>query len=497
MKITTYQQARDFVQSFIPLNIYQKIKEGTVLGHPLDRMRTLLSYMGNPEKKFASILVGGTSGKGSTAYLISHILKTAEYKTGFFMKPHLQKVNERIQVNEIPITDEDFLKYVNFLIPAIEKMAKLPVGKPSYLEILVTLAFLYYAEKNIDIAVVEVGMGGEFDATNTLEPLISVITNVSLDHTEFLGTTVEEIAKTKAGIIKQYRVSSIKYGGKRMTNPIVITGVKQHSVIKIIEDRCKEVGTALYRLERDFNYKIVKEGIEGSIFRFRSESDHNDPVSLSSLSNLELSLTGAHQVENTSLAIETVLKLRKFGFRVEENDIRKALSTAFFPGRFEIVHLSNDLALRQAQGKMSATLILDGAHNKAKMHAFITSFKKLYGKRKNIFIIAFKKDKTIQGMLEEILPSADMLVITEFQNVTDMMLKKGAMNAESIKNEVFRIKGKKKIEVFTEKNVSLALKKAFQKADKKSLIVVTGSLYLVGEAREAVHLPDVTEQAGN
>src|SRR3989344_3641959 len=220
MNIGNYMEALNYLESFIGKVVFKVDPETVKLHPPLDRMKILLKLLDNPQDKFKSILVGGTSGKGSTAYLISHILTTAGYKTGLTISPHLQKINERIQINGKSISDEGFVKLLNLIIPAIEKMSfdfaqgkvgaparhrllpKASAGGPSYFEILIAMAFLYFAEQKVDIAVVEVGMGGEFDATNTLYPLIAVLTNVSLDHTNILGGSVQKIARTKAGIIK-------------------------------------------------------------------------------------------------------------------------------------------------------------------------------------------------------------------------------------------------------------------------------------------------------
>ena len=532
MKITSYNDAAKYLENFIGKIRFRIDPEFLKHHDPLTRMRVLLRLIGNPERKFPSVLVGGTAGKGSTAYLISHILTTAGYKTGLTLSPHLQKVNERLQINEEQISDEVFVKMLNLVVSSIEKMKRMSallrpaslgfagqVGAPSYFEILIAMAFKYFAEQKVDIAVVEVGMGGEFDATNTLYPLVSVLTNVSLDHTNVLGGTVQKIAKTKAGIIKGFSrchpefISGSPYIGKdemlkqsmkqaqdmvqhdKKGNPIVVTGVKQASVIKIVEDRCREVGAKLYRLEKDFDFAIKGENIKGSIFDFyshgiyssseRSESRSfkNDSSRLTPLSGvrsnnkisyLHLSLLGKYQVENACLAIETVLRLGNFGFEVLQHHIRKALKTAFFPGRFENIQfqISN----------FKFQIVLDGAHNPTKMKAFIKTLKKLFPKQKKIFIVAFKKDKNVKGILRQILPVADYIVITEFRVKTDMA-KNASAEAFNIKNQILKIKYDG--EVVVEKDSKKALDKALaiEQFSNSTIIVVTGSLYLVGEVR--------------
>jgi len=275
MQIKSYNEAIRFLENFIGKIRFRIDPEFLKHHDPLTRMRVLLRLIGNPERKFPSVLVGGTAGKGSTAYLISHILTTAGYKTGLTLSPHLQKVNERLQINEEQISDEVFVKMLNLVVSSIEKMKRMSallrpaslgfagqVGAPSYFEILIAMAFKYFAEAKVDIAVVEVGMGGEFDATNTLYPLVSVLTNVSLDHTNVLGGTVQKIAKTKAGIIKKSKI-----------NPSTSLRVKnQKSKIdkKSLEEKVKFLGQA-YALgvkayEEDENAKKEIEKINKQIY---------------------------------------------------------------------------------------------------------------------------------------------------------------------------------------------------------------------------------------
>ena len=488
MQIRSYKQAIEYLEGFIGKIRFEITPEFIKKHDPLERMRVLLGLLGNPQEKFKSVLVGGTSGKGSTAYLISHILTTAGYETGLTISPHLQKINERIQINGQPVSDEQFLGMVSSIVDTIELMKKMEIGAASYFEIIVAMAFLYFAQQKVDVAVVEVGMGGEYDATNTLYPLVAVLTNVSLDHTNVLGGTVQKIARTKVGIIKGLRINDkglINNSSLIIHHLPVVTGVKQPSVVKIVEDKCKEVGAEVFRLHKDFDFKIKKESLEGSVFDFHSCHSERSEESKKMLrlepqhDNLILSLLGKHQVENASLAIETVLQLKRFGLEITEEHIRKALKTAFFPGRFEILRLTPF-----AQDKTSSTLVLDGAHNPTKMRAFLSSLKKLYPRSKKVFVIGFKNDKDIKSMLRQILKVADILIVTEFKAKTDMSNNASA-EALNIKYQTSNIKHDKKTQILIEGDSAKALEKAFELAEteKDSIIVVTGSLYLVGEVR--------------
>ncbi len=491
MQIKNYEGAVKYLESFIGKVIFKIDPKSIKLHLPLDRMKMLLSLLDNPQDKFKSVLIGGTSGKGSTAYLISHILTTAGCKTGLTISPHLQKINERIQINGKQISDEKFTEMVSSLVQTIELMKKMPaspqggaIGEPSYFEILIGMAFLHFAKEKVDIAVVEVGMGGEFDGTNTLNPLIAILTNVGLDHTNILGKTVEKIAKTKAGIIKPFGVlskvippaSAPSSGSVRAvgspspfaTPLVIVSGVKQPSVVKIVENRCTEIGSKLNLLWRDFGYKIKKESASGTDFDFISHEE--------TLDNLKLSLLGQYQAENASLAIKTILELRKLGFKVKDETVKKALSTAFFPGRFEV----KELKIKNYKLK----IVLDGAHNPTKMNAFLTTLKKLFPKERKIFIVGFKFDKEIKKMLKQIVTVADILIVTEFRAKTDMNIHASA-DAESIKKDI-KILRYEDTKVKIEKDSGKALKmglKTIQQSNNATILVVTGSLYLVGEIR--------------
>ncbi len=516
MQVKTYKKAVEYLESFVGKVQFHLDKEFVKHNDPLERTKIFLSLLGNPQNQFKSVLIGGTSGKGSVAVFTANILVQNGYKTGLMVKPHLQKINERIQISDKreviseklrTISDQEFVQLLSFIIPAIEKMEKMEIGAPSYFEILTAMGFKLFEKEKVDIAVVEVGMGGEYDATNTLYPLISVITNVSLDHTEYLGNTVEKIAKTKAGIIKKYHVNAsvadknflgpaIRLSSSEnfisslhISTPIVVTGVHQESVIKIIEEKCKEDGSELYLLNKDFSYKIKRERIDGSIFDLLRHSEgENRPKNL--MIDIKISMLGKHQVENASLAIETVLLLKKLGFKINEKDIKLALKTTFFPGRFEII---TDGVLSLLGRKYA--FILDGAHNPEKMKAFLSALEKLYPKTNKIFIVAFKKGKEIKPMLKQVLNSADTLIATRFYSTTDFAKSLyAAETIDSIKNEVLHIKYTKKEKVIYAENSKKAIEKGIEILNQvedaqkgiqndQGLIVVTGSLYLVGEVR--------------
>ncbi len=495
--IKSYKEAIKYLESFIDLGLFNRIDPNTPVGdHRLNRIRIFLKKIGNPNLKFPTIIVSGTSGKGSTAYLIANMLVHNNYKVGLTISPHLQKMNERIQIGDKnkflnSISDQEFVDLLNSIYSQLEEMKHEKEGSLSFPEILFCMALKYYADQNVDIAICEVGLESRYDFTSVLSPIGFVLTNISLDHTRILGDTVEKIADESTAKIEKLKISNTLKMTKEL-RPFVVSGVLQKSIIDLVKKRSKESDSELYLLKRDFDYKVLAENEKGVGFEFESSIRNQELLTKGRDSSalpqndkilFSVSLLGSYQAENTSLAIETVLNLRKFGFSTNIGKIKDALTDAFWPGRFEIIKLHN-----------KSTLILDGAHNVVKMSSFLKSLKKYYPKNPKIFICAFKKDKDISKMLEMILKQADYLILTKFESTIDF----GAKMSEEVENLNNVIVQNEKIEknIFYEKNAKRALKTALDIVKKfdfsttlgmtkiEPLIVTTGSLYLVGEIRE-------------
>lgn len=452
MAVTTYEQAKDYLESFIRPTLFQKItlKDGQE-SDPLERMRVLLQLLGDPHKRFPSVLVSGTAGKGSTAYLLSHSLTTAGYTTGLTISPHLEKITERMQINGEQITEEEFVTLVNAVQPCIEQMKQMVVGEPSYFEILLAIAFLAFARKKVDIAIVEVGIEGKYDATGVLSPLVFILTNISLDHTKILGDTVESIAHEATGVIKSF--------GK---DTVVISGIEQSSVQTIVNMACEVSGAKLLLAGRDFQSVVRTTTISGEIFDYKGEQV---------LLGLQLSLRGSYQANNAALAITALIALENHGFHVGEAQLRHALASAFFPGRFELF----------SSGQQQ--IILDGAHNPIKMQMFINSLQKVYSGQRFVFVLAFKQDKDITEMLSVVMPIADTILFTSFAQVTDMS-KRIAADPEDLRKKAEGLQRDERVSIEVIADSAEAVTKAKTiAADKKRLLVITGSLYLAGEIR--------------
>ncbi len=399
MHIETYQQAQCYLESLIPDP--EAKRKGNLR---LERICHLLELLGNPQETLKSVHVGGTSGKGSTSYLISSFLANAGYRVGLHISPHLQVITERMQVNNQFVDEKTFCHLVENIQPFVEEVSKRgKFGRPSYFEVLVALSFQYFAQEKVDLAVIEVGLGGTFDATNVIHPLVAVITNVSLDHTELLGGTVEVIATDKAGIIKE----GIE----------VITGATQPSVLGIIELRCKEKGAKLAKLV----------------------------------------LAGTFQDQDAAVALEAVKKLKNHGFSIDRKVLKSTFKKVKFAGRMEII-------------KKHPPIILDGAHNPAKMKALVFALRKEFPYTQFISIVAFKRGKAIEEMLKELLPITKEFIITAFHAGTD-----SGFNMATKSGDIARILK------------AIAPSKPFRIEENVIIpnepTLITGSLYLVGEMR--------------
>lgn len=415
MNFSSFKQAQEFLYKQIPSDKAKRYPGEFGLG----RMRYFLSLIGDPQNKLKVIHIAGTSGKGSTAYLISILLVSQGFKVGLHVSPHLVDIRERCQINNKLISEKDFIDGVNDLFPAYKKISKTKWGSPTYFELLTALAYLIFQKKKVDYAVIETGLGGWYDATNTVsrQDKVAVLTKIGLDHTEILGKTIDEIALQKAKIIQNGNVAfSIE---------------QEPEAKKIIEKIAKEQNAKLTFVKKQTDFR--------------------------------LGLMGDYQYENASLALVVVNYLSKRDkFKLESYKVRKVLKGAKFPGRFEIIKFKNK------------TLILDGAHNPQKMKAFITSLKKLFPSKKFDFLVAFKKEKDYSKMLRLIVPIAKTITITSFSLGT-YDLKPMSEKPEIIVKELQKLKFQS---YFSIQDPIKAYKKVLS---EKNNIVITGSLYLLAK----------------
>ncbi len=398
----------------------------------LERIKALLKELGHPHHAYRSVLVGGTNGKGSTAAFIESVLRRAGVRTGLYTSPHLTRFNERIKVAGVDIGDHEVVSYTCKVRDAAQRLSGAAAG-PSFFEFTTAAAFEYFRDKGVDVAVVEVGMGGRWDATNVLRPLVAVITNISLEHERYLGREINDIAWEKAGIVKE--------------KGLVVTGIEDKGPLEVVERVCMEKEATLYRLGADFH--IEMRGREGS-FDYRGV---HDPIR-----GLVPGLVGAHQVKNAACAIAAVELLREQGFPIEDEHIKEGIKETFWPGRFEVI-------------KRSPLLILDCAHNPQGAENLARTL--LAHKRGRIItVLGIMKDKNIEGILTEIVPVSDTVILTspDVERAAPTGLLRQMLEGYSVKT-------------LSGSTVKDACRLAMVEAGPADTICVTGSVYTVGEAR--------------
>ncbi len=396
----------------------------------LDSMTDFLGRLGHPENNLRFIHIGGTNGKGSTAMSLRTILSRAGLKVGLYTSPHLSSVRERFQIDDSLISEEDFARQAARIMAVMNKQ------QITYFEFTTTLALLWFAEQKVDIAILEVGMGGRLDATNVITPLITIITNVSMDHENYLGRTLPEVAAEKAGIIK--------------SGVPLISGVLRAAARKVIEQRAAELAAPLRRLKRDF---VMSRDKAGTGWHYKSAS--------LDMAGLELALRGSYQGENAALAIAALDCLAAVrGIRVNNEDIRAGLKAVRWPGRMEFLNIDGQ------------DYLLDGAHNPAGVEALIEALSK-FSDHRLIMIWASMADKDYSLCLRRIAPFCQSLIFTrpeENRSATPAQLQKALSPGSP--------------PCYSSDSVDEALKTAQSFTQDGDLIVVAGSLYLVGKARE-------------
>lgn len=398
----------------------------------LDRTRELLRLLGDPQKKLKFVHVAGTNGKGSTCACIASILQKAGYKTGLYTSPYINVFNERIQINRQMISDGDLADLTGQLRPLIEAMP----DKPTEFERITALALKYFADAGCDIVVLEVGMGGELDSTNVIDPPeVAVITALGLDHTKILGPTLRDIARAKAGIIKPGS-PVVCYGGTPEADDVIAARAADFSVPFTVLDR-----TAL---------EIERYSTEGCTFSYR---EHR---------HLTLPLIGTYQPYNAALAIEAAHCLQKRGWNLPESAIVRGLAEVDWAGRFEI--LGRD-----------PVFVLDGAHNPHGMTATAASIRQYFTGRKLIFLTGVMADKDVRGIYSLLAPMATLFLTVRPDNPRAM----AAEQLAELLRESFGVNARPC------PSVADGVKTALEAAGKNGVVCALGSLYFSGDVRRA------------
>ena len=398
----------------------------------LENTRRILQYLGNPQEKVPSVHVAGTNGKGSTCAFVQSILKASGYKTGLYTSPHFLDIRERFQINGKQISQKKFSDLVCVVRRATE-MLKLPV---TYFEFGTVMAFLYFAEEDVDWSVIEVGLGGRLDATNLCKSRISIITSIALDHEKYLGSDLSEIGFEKASIIRK--------------NGTVVADIQTEAVAKVVRDIVIDRRANLLQFGQDFNASRVFIGSRNQLMNY-SDDKHQ-------LGKLQVPLIGEHQIHNAGLAVSACFALKGEADKLTERSIRKGLESTQWPGRLEIV---GD----------SPVILLDGAHNPESAKKMTVSLKEHFSFCKCIMIVAIMGDKAIEKITSILSETADQIILTGLQNSR-------AMDPKALR-EIFE-KYDKPIEIIEE--ISYAISLAKKMAGPEDLICITGSLFTVAEA---------------
>lgn len=400
---------------------------------PLVLMREVLGHLDEPHNKLRVIHVAGSNGKGSTVNALREMLQHAGYTVGAFTSPHLERVNERMTINGHQISDEQFLYYFNKLAKIIEEHYN---GEfPSFFEVVTLIMFQYFAHEGVDIALIETGLGGRLDATNVVTPLLAIITTISLEHTAFLGDTFSKVAAEKAGIIKE-------------GIPVVV-GVHNEEALAVIKATAEERHASCFVLGQDF---MVTNSWQSTDYQhFTYEKAHV------LMKDVPLKMAGQHQINNASLAITAMLTLREQGaIAIADDSICQGLQCAQWAGRFE---------------QWPNQIVLDGAHNSEGTAALIQTLKNVYPRNNYHFIYAALADKDHANSIELMDAVATSITFTQIDLPN-------AMPAESL--AMLSIHANKTVHIEWLKSLQTVL----QERQKEDIVVITGSLYFIAQARQ-------------
>ena len=422
----------------------------------LAHMRVLLAALENPEKKFRSVLIGGTNGKGSTAATLASILRAAGLRTSLYTSPHLVRINERIRINGEQIPDDEFALLHDVVDRTAERLVEdgeLP-WHPSFFEMLTAIAFEYFANNRVDIAVLEVGMGGRLDATNVVDPLLSVITDISLDHQKFLGNTIAEIAHEKAGIIR--------------SNGVLVTLPQSPEANDVIGRAVLEAGAKAISAA-----SFVPPVSPASPKAWERESANGLQTSyplqvLGKRVNIESPLVGRHQLRNVALAIAAAEQLTTDFPTITADSIERGIRETRWPGRFQVV------PARAGQPEF----VFDVAHNPAGAWALRSTLSGVFENRRLIFVFGAMRDKAIREIAEILFPMAERVIATRADNPRS-----------TTPEEIAEAAGRTGADLELTADVPSAVSKARAAAGSDGIVVVTGSIYVVGETMQALGVP--------
>jgi len=447
-----YQKTLDFLYSFVDYSLTRNL-QFSAEKFDLSRMAALLAWLGNPHQQYPVIHVAGTKGKGSTAAMIAAGLQAAGYKTGFYISPHLEDFCERIQINRQHIPASRLVQVVEKLKPAVRQIERLTT-----FELTTAAGFLYFAEEQVDIAVIEVGLGGRLDATNLVTPLVSVITSISLDHTKVLGDTLDKIAAEKAGIIKPGRP--------------VVSSPQKPEAMQVIERIAAEKEAPLIISDQPYHVEVIERTLAHQKLRIipRKTQDHDD-------FEIVLPLLGDHQIENTLTALCALDVIKKYGWKLERSAVQRGFSQVKWEGRFEILNLQ-------------PPIVVDAAHNRYSALKLIETINQYFPKNRLILVFGASDDKDIPGMFAELLPRADEVIFTQ-------SIHPRSYHAD----QLVEIASNYSLPKMVFLPLEAAIEQAIKRLTSDSILLVTGSIFVAAGARkfigEILRKPEIIRRLGN
>ncbi len=433
-----YQQAIDYLSSYTDYEIVPRLAHNAA-NYDLRRVDELLARLGNPHLSARSVHITGTNGKGSVAAMVASALTVSGYTTGLYTSPHLHTWRERISVDGKLISEAKLTALVQKLKPEVEAVnRKAAYGRLTTFEILTALAFAYFKLKKTEFQVLEVGMGGRFDATSVITPEVCIITSISFDHTDVLGNSLAEITDEKAAIVKP--------------GSVVVTSPQLEEVIRVIEETCKSCGVGLVRVGSDVTWQSLNFDFNRQLFEVRGR--------LGSY-KLSIPLLGQHQLDNAATAVAALEVLAERGFNISRDSITNGLAQVSWPGRLQIL-------------SHQPLLVVDGAHNPDSARRLRHSLEQYFDFDEAILVIGASLDKNIAGIIPELFPLFDRVIVTRSRH--PRAAAPALLKAEFARHGV---------ETEAVDDIPTALSSALSLAGDRDLICVTGSLFVVAETIEA------------
>jgi dihydrofolate synthase/folylpolyglutamate synthase len=430
-----YSQAEEYLNSFVNYEQIPGISYAQP-GYSLRHVEELLNRMGNPQLAARTIHITGTKGKGSVAAMIAQVLSGSGYKTGLYTSPHLHNLRERISVDGTLISEAEFAAAMAKIKPFVESMKQDSAFRQlTYFEALTALTFAYFKKKQVDVQVLEVGLGGRLDATNVVKPVVCIITPVSLDHTQILGNRLEEIAREKAGIIKH--------------GCWVVLSPQPEEAASIINDICRENEAKVVQVSKDVTWHKISGDLHHQSLAIEGRT---------SKYQVSIPLLGDYQLENTAAAVAALEILASEGFAISSADITRGLARVIWPGRFHVL-------------QQNPTVLVDGAHNVASMKGLVSNIKSYFAHKRMFLVFGTSCDKDIPGIINELVALSPQVIVTQTAHSRAAPL--STLAAEF---------SKRGIEPEMRETISEAISRALSLAGRDDIICVTGSLFVVAEA---------------